>query len=421
MKKLLFIFLIAVAVFSVQAQEKPKIGFMELFIAWAGDSSQMRNPANNDDFVSKVGAINVFDAAITVPVLKTDAFGLNIWHFMEWVVDAGTEKDKAGNTFTSFVFIFQPQFTFGKNYNLNTGVRFDCPIKLDFAGDQGLSVKEVDVDVYAHNNISITNMMEIWLNLYGMWKYTPSYDYPAPGTKAYTAIELVPAWSIGGPGLSDNWHFQGSIWQGDDQFWFHYVGPQYSNGIGWNLAQEFHFNLEPRYWKDGDSNANETLLNSFVLSNYVMFLWDILKLTSVKDISFTLIAANDVEVTFPYSSGAEESKTISTSGFYGAELGVKGFNFGLYLKLDTNDTYNESVGYNDEKKYYYDASKGTGRIHGTGQIGPSVKLQYFGNDIGFRLVYTGLANFRDYDCQDMDYAERETWSNSIRLDFFIFF
>ncbi len=421
MKKLLILFLIALAVFSVQAQEKPKMGFMELFITWVDDASKTRSNEPGDDFLSKTGFINVFDADITIPIVKSETFGVSIWQMLEWVVDAGSEKTKPNDTFSAFTWIFQPQLTFGKHYKMNTGVRTDASVRFDFAGAYGLAAKSIAVDVFSNNNISIPKMMEIWINLYGMWNYAPAN--PPAAADGFTTIELVPAWSIGGPGLGDNWHFQGSIWQGDDQFWFHYVGPQYANGIGWSLAQEFHLNLEPQFSKDGDSNANETLLNSFVLSNYGIFLWDIMKLTKNKDLSLTLLAAEDVEVTFPYSSGAEQQKSIETSGLYGAELGIKGFQFGFYVHMKTQDSYNASLGYNESAgndTAYYGTGAGS-RAHGTGQIGPSVKLQYFGNGIGFRLTYVGLGQFRDYNDKSAAYNGLDTWTNSIRTDFFLFF
>ena len=72
----------------------------------------------------------------------------------------------------------------------------------------------------------------------------------------------MPAWQIGGPGLGDNWHFHGgTIWTNDvdDCVYFHFVGPQYENGFGWNLAQQYQLKFAPQNDRNNDPlNLSET-------------------------------------------------------------------------------------------------------------------------------------------------------------------
>ena len=267
MKKLivllvLFVFAAAFILHADDAMAPIKWSFMELLVATGADNSMStRSNTPGADYMSSNGFFNVVDISLTTPVKKTDMVDASISWFLEWdqIFNGGwTAPATPSDQITSFWGTFEPIVKIGKNYtfyagdewgvnityNVANGISWDTAnskvVSTPTTGSSAFGTNDFYNLLFQKNDISIPKVMEIWIVENFKW------DYPN-GT---TQFNLAPAWSIGGPGLSagDNVNYHGDVerW-GDsyDEFWFHYVGPQYDNGFGWNIAQTYNlqFNL----------------------------------------------------------------------------------------------------------------------------------------------------------------------------------
>ena len=179
-----------------------------------------------------------------------------------------------------------------------------------------------------------------------------------------------------------------------------------------------------------NSLYNETDINTFAC-----LVWDFMKLAKVKDFSLTAIVADEFDANMPYSTVGEVTKTFTTEGAAGVEFGFYGFQIGAYAELHTSDTYNTNEPISDvyDKRFDITTASGTNpdgttnydhsytdRAIASGEIGPAIEFQYFGNNIGFRIRYVGQGEFRDVNTAE-GFSNRPFWTNKIRLDYFIFF
>lgn len=442
---LLVLFLFAAA-FILQADDAAPIkwSFMELFIASGSDTSL--SGRTNDPFVAKgdyasdTGFYNVFDISVTVPIKKTDMVDASAWYFFEWGIPVnGTSDEKISN----WNMIFQPQVKIGKYYTFYAGdeCNWSLSLNLNGVGQEPFYVPTVSNIIMQKNDLSIPKVLEIWVNEAVEWDYTKA-TIPAVTGTSYTAIKVMPAWQIGGPGLGDNWHFGGgSIWTGDtdDQVYFHFVGPQYESGFGWNLAQQYQLKFAPqndrnndplnvgKYGAGVDAPTQNSLYNETDINTFACIVWDFMKLAKVKDFSLTAIVADEFDANMPYSTVGEVTKTFTTEGAAGVEFGFYGFQLGGYVQMNTSDTYNKTKPISDvyDKRFDIVAKNGidhsyTDRAIASGEIGPAIEFQYFGNNIGFRIRYLGQGEFRDVNTAQ-GFSTRPYWTNKIRLDYFIFF
>jgi hypothetical protein len=183
------------------------------------------------------------------------------------------------------------------------------------------------------------------------------------------------------------------------------LGGSYDFGLSWSLANEIKIGLNLSKWKDNDPEDDGTIIQNGstptcfrslpLIGTSLGISQEVLGLAGIDNVTLTISLDDLLLIHVPYSVGDVEATRFQNNIKAGANLGVKGFSFGLYLIAATQNTYDPDTAYAGHNTGADDAY--SGRQDDRAQLGFMFTLGFSANGFNFGFTYVGQGQLMDYD------------------------